>query len=215
MDGVGDVGFFLPELALTASSGRCLENRQVPSAALDSPSMEDVLVSPDLLSRIYDSLGMRQFLLSAAVCRSWSEAATAKLESLHVLDHVATIDDNTGLLGPDSVCVVPGGRNLCVADNGNDRLLVISPGGEVLRKIRLEGSLGQLKFHTGLAAYGDAFFVVDNACHCLRKLSLKDGTPVGRVGSMGHEDGKLAFPEGLALLGGNLYVAGAATAPRT
>jgi len=106
------------------------------------------------------------------------------------------------------VNLMPDGRSLCIADNGNDRLLVISPdGGQVLRTVRLEGSLGSLKFHTGIAANEDAFFVIDNNAHCVRKLRLKDGAPVARVGKMGHEDGNLAFPEGLALLGGRMYVA--------
>eukprot|EP00966_Prymnesium_polylepis_P333723 7389150-Prymnesium_polylepis.1 len=84
------------------------------------------------------------------------------------------IGDANCFSGPDSVNTMPDGT-LCVADTANKRLQVIRPSGEVLRTVQFRQSLGELKFHTGLAADADAFYVVDNANHALRKLALADG----------------------------------------
>mmetsp|Transcript_47535 Transcript_47535/g.140411 ORF Transcript_47535/g.140411 Transcript_47535/m.140411 type:complete len:288 (+) Transcript_47535:3-866(+) len=116
------------------------------------------------------------------------------------------IGDANCFSGPDSVNTMPDGT-LCVADTANKRLQVIRPSGEVLRTVQFRQSLGELKFHTGLAADADAFYVVDNANHALRKLALADGAPIAQVSKWGSGDSRLSFPEGLALLKRRVFIA--------
>ena len=142
--------------------------------------MDFVMVSADLLSRIFDHAGMSTFLPASAVCQVWKAAAASKLEQWRVLRYSTTIGDKGCFSGPDSVNTLPNGT-LCVADTCNNRLQVIRQSGQVLRTVNFERPLGELKFHTGLAADEDAFYVVDNANHALKKLRLADGEHPSRA----------------------------------
>lgn len=172
--------------------------------------MDIALQTSDVLSALFDQLGMREFMPRAAVCCAWRAAAAAKLQQWTVLEYTTTIGRQGHrpgeFQGPDTVNVLPDGT-LCVADTANNRLQVLTPDGAPLRVLQLDSEISQLKFHTGLAGDAEALYVVDNGSHRVRKLALSDGAPLACVGSWGSQGGQLMFPEGLALLGERVYVA--------
>jgi thiol-disulfide isomerase/thioredoxin len=103
-------------------------------------------------------------------------------------------DEHEPLRYPGKVLALPDGR-LVVSDSGHHRVLVTSPGGEVLHVAGsglrgfVDGPLAEAAFDDpqGLTAHRGAIYVADARNHALRKIDLESGlvTTVAGTGELG------------------------------
>lgn len=104
------------------------------------------------------------------------------------------------------------GRNVYIADDGNDRVLKVSPGGAVLWSYGDDRQAGveRLQNPTGVAVSNDgqSVYVTDSDNCRIVVLSAANGGLLQMWGEPGAEDGNFFFPNDVEMDGaGNLYVA--------
>ena len=184
------------------------------SSSSDQKLVDDVVLSPDLVSTLLDSLrlglGLRALRL-ASVCRVWCEAAATQRSAWRVLRLERTLFGGYGselgqLIAPSDVAALPDG-GICVAEANNHRLQCFFPRGGP----RIIGSVGvapgQLLTPSGIALLGDALFVSDSGNCRVQKLRFPSGEPLACVGRFGSGVAEFKFPQGLCVAGESLFVA--------
>jgi DNA-binding beta-propeller fold protein YncE len=126
---------------------------------------------------------------------------------------VATIGESSQMAFPNGIAV-DAARNVYVADSNNGRLLVFGPDGSLVAQVGRGTGEGNLGLPRGVAvdsggkvhvadATGQGVFVYRAPTGDTRRLDF-----VGFFGGEGVEDGKFAFPNGVAVDGrGFVYVA--------
>lgn len=126
---------------------------------------------------------------------------------------IKTIGATANLDFPNGVAVDDAGQ-VYVTDSNNGRLLVFGPNGQIAGQIGRGAGVGNLGLPRGLAIDGQGrVFVVDssgNGVLLFRTLGEEDARPeyVGFFGGHGLDDGKFAFPMGVAVdERGRVYVA--------
>ena len=111
---------------------------------------------------------------------------------------------------PSCACWLPDG-NLCIADTGSHRLVVVCmESNKVLSTFGKSGTdLRSFRGPKGLAADRHSLYVADCYNNTLKKLRLTDGVLLAAAGGYGHEPGRLRYPHGVALSGdgSTVYVA--------
>lgn len=130
-----------------------------------------------------------------------------------------------GLSKPSSAIALPNG-DVCVADTGSHRLLLVSVGatqGTVQGAVCDDGSGGALKQPRGLACDATALYVSEAGGSRVRKMRLPDelrhggaatprGAHIGGLRVFDEDDGagsteaRLSFPQGVTLSGGELFI---------
>lgn len=103
---------------------------------------------------------------------------------------------------------VDGEGNLYIADSGNNRIQVFTPGSEFVRTFGKEGSgEGELKWPASVAVdANNLLYVCENGNHRVSVFTT-EGTFVTSFGTKGSEPGQFKFPHGVTLdKNGALYV---------
>ena len=194
-----------------------------------------VLLSPDLLLVVFDSLGLGVCLGTLArVCGVWLEAAKARARAWRTLapSHEIAVPYDDGKRSHPTFAIslpTPAG-GLCVADSKNHQLHLVLPasravtaaaaaaaavaaaaagegdGAEVV--VPMVGGASRFKWPAGMTTDGEGhLFVVDCRNHRVQKLRLDDGALLASTsGAQGSGEAQLEFPQGVALDGGELYV---------
>ena len=153
----------------------------------------------------------------------------ALIHRMQLLEYGFTIgkgtDDTIGFSKPSNAIALPNG-DLCVADTGSHRLLIVNVGassGEVRAPVRDEECGAALRQPRGVACDATALYVSEAGGSRVRKMRLPDelrqggaATPrgahigglrdAGDGGSAEQAEARLSFPQGVTLSGGELFV---------
>lgn len=86
-------------------------------------------------------------------------------------------EDTTCFRMPRYLCCLPNG-NLCIADSLNERLLIVTPDGALVKSLCEAGAEpGKLRGPSGLASDGSNLFVCEAGNHRVQKLRVSAGAP--------------------------------------
>mmetsp|Transcript_43039 Transcript_43039/g.71537 ORF Transcript_43039/g.71537 Transcript_43039/m.71537 type:complete len:334 (-) Transcript_43039:30-1031(-) len=177
---------------------------------------EAVLLDENILSVIFNTLGLQRIFAVAAVCTVWADAAVDKEDEWTFLKPLAKIGRGRGCAPgqfqfPSYMSSIGASRTwprggVCVVDSHNNRIVLIQSDGEPLCLIGDAGDcVGQFSFPKGVACDQQRIFVVD--CNNCRVQSLMhDGTPQLQAGTYGHAEGQLFKPHGITLAGDFIFV---------
>ena len=178
------------------------EHKPLPARCVDG-----VLLSPDLLPHLFESLSLRD-CAAAAACSGWAAAWLALLRLRRYLNPVPLwinlpkdfIDpvDNRITTQPASVTTMPDGT-LCVS--AGERLLFLTAQGQPLPGGGSWEDLAKVEFDRSYCVlqHDDALLVADTFDQNVRRLRLRDGLELAR-------SPKLIRPYELAISGDLLFV---------
>ena len=152
--------------------------------------------------------GERYVAKASTVCRGWYErvAASSQLEqdADNVIGELRSGDKPYRFDRPHGCIFLPNG-DICVADCDNFRLQIVSREGHYVREVKLAGGTS---CPTGVAAYGEALYVVEHGAHQLSKLrrASSSGHRHATAGGWGGGDGELRHPWAVCVAARRVYV---------
>ena len=145
--------------------------------------VDGVLLSPDLLPHLFESLSLRD-CAAAAACSAWSGAWVALLRLRRYVHPVPRRIDLSKMaiemrMQPRVVAAMPDGA-LCVA--GTSRLRFLTAQGELIPGGGAWAALAQVEFDEtfGVLRHEDSLLVVDHFGQHVRQLRLSDGIELAR-----------------------------------
>jgi len=90
--------------------------------------------------------------------------------------------------------------SLVISDFVNQRVQLVSDAGRHQHTIGTHGTApGHINGPSGVACDSNHIFLCEGGNHRVQKLSIADGTPVGRAGKHGRDAGNLWCPMGVAV----------------
>ena len=161
--------------------------------------VDGVLLSPDLLPHLFESISLRD-CAAAAACSAWSGAWVALLRLrryVHPVPRRIDLTETTDQM-PVAVAAMPDGA-ICVT--GRSHLHFLTAQGEPIPGGGAWAALAQVEFDDtfGVLRHGDSLLVVDMGAHHVRRLRLSDGVELAR-------SPVLRNPFEIAIAGDRLFV---------
>jgi sugar lactone lactonase YvrE len=140
---------------------------------MDASLLDVSLLSPDVISTLFEHMQLAAFLPAASVCTRWATEARAKRRELEALRFRHTLGSDA-LAHPTHVLALGGaGGPLLVAESATSCLRLLTSSGEILGQLGTRGT-GPSDFSEprGIATDGEHVYVADAQLRRLQKRRL-------------------------------------------
>lgn len=188
----------------SAATRRLVDAHLAVADPLPEKQRDEVALSPDLIPHIFETLGLEDCAASS-VCKEWALAWTTR--NRQTLRAVPLPQLDFALESPSALAVLPGGEQLCIAEDGETKRVRI-----VDKNMRLLRTLGGHKFGirfpgtvTDMVAGVDGLYVAERTTPPRVRRFKLDTFAVAATHAL---DTHWSFYSSLALApGGPLFVA--------